>query len=194
MNLKEFANVDSFNRDLDTGIEISWHDYMGRVIEKLGIENIKRFIPFGLDYLKEKLKEDIHFNNTDIRQWDSASGFVPEVNRKTKVQEWKYLRYGLGSLFVDNGITCFSPSDGVCVLKEAARRLCGVNIMTKYQAYAWNGSDYLPISVPIYNTAEEAIREAESIIQDKANDSVLPSIRLHWKEFPIMTREREYYG
>ena len=37
MNLKQFANVDSFYRDLDTGMEISWHDYMSRVIGKLGI-------------------------------------------------------------------------------------------------------------------------------------------------------------
>lgn len=193
MNLKEFANVDSFNRDLDTGEEISWHDYMGRVIEKLGIENIKRYIPFNLVYLKEKLKEDIHLNNIDIRYWDYATGCIPVINTKTKVQTWHHTRYGLGGLFIANGITCFSPSDGVCVLKEAAKRLCGVNIITKYQAYAWNGNDYLPISVPIYNTAEEAIREAENIIQDKANDSVLNSIRLHWKEFPIITREREYY-
>lgn len=124
MNLNEFANVDSFCRDLNTGMEIPWRDYMSRIIEKLGIENIKQHIPFDLDYLKEKLKEDVHLNNTDLQQWDCASGFIPEINRKTKVQEWKYHHWGLGNLFVANGITCFSPSDGVCVLKEAARRLC----------------------------------------------------------------------
>ena len=125
MNLKQFANVDSFNRDLDTGEEISWHDYMSRVIEKLGIENIKPYIPFDLGYLKEKLKEDIHLNNTDIQYWDYASGCIPVINVKTKVQTWHHTQYGIGGLFVTNGITCYSPSDGVCVLKEAARRLCG---------------------------------------------------------------------
>lgn len=194
MNLKQFANVDSLYRDLDTGAEVSWHDYMGRVIEKLGIENIKPYIPFGLDYLKEKLKEDVHLNNTKMVSWNAAAGFRSVINKRTQTETIIPLHYGLPTLFVNNGITCFSPSDGVCVLKEAARRLCGVNIVTKYQAYAWNGNDYLPISVPIYNTAEEAIREAESIIQDKTNDSVLNSIRLHWKEFPIITREREYYA
>lgn len=125
MNLKQFANVDSLYRDLDTGEEILWHDYMGRVIEKLGIENIKPYIPFGLDYLKEKLKEDIHLNNTDMRYWDYATGCIPIINVKTKVQTWRHTGYGIGGLFIDNGITCYSPSDGVCVLKEVARRLCG---------------------------------------------------------------------
>lgn len=126
MNLKEFVNVDSFYRDINTGKKISWEDYMSRVIEKLGIENIKRYIPYEIDYLKEKLKDDIHLNNTNIRAWDAASGFIPVVNRKTKVQEYKRLHYGIGNLFLDNGITCFSLSDGVCVLKEAARRLCAM--------------------------------------------------------------------
>ena len=39
MNLKEFANVDSLYRDLDTGHEVEWHDYMARIIGNLGIEN-----------------------------------------------------------------------------------------------------------------------------------------------------------
>ena len=58
--------------------------------------------------------------------------------------------------------------------------------MAKYQAYAWNGNKYLPMSVPIYNTEEEAIEEAKNIILDISNDSVLNSIRLHWKEKPII--------
>lgn len=124
MNLKEFARVDSLYRDLDTGVEIPWRDYMSRVIEKLGIDNVASYIPFELDYLKEKYKEDVHFNNTPIRIWDAASGFIPMMHNKTKMQAYHHFRMGIADLFVHNGITCFSPSDGVCVLKEAARRLC----------------------------------------------------------------------
>jgi hypothetical protein len=120
MNLKEFARVDFFNRDLDTGKEISWHDYMGRVIEKLGLENIKPYIPYSLSYLKEKVEEDKHLNNTNIHRWDAAAGYSTSPFRANI----DYLGTGIASLFVRNGITCFSLSDGVCVLKEAARRLC----------------------------------------------------------------------
>lgn len=61
----------------------------------------------------------------------------------------------------------------------------------RYQAYAWDGNKYLPISVPVYNTEEEAIQEAKEIIIDSSNESVLHSIRKHWKEKPIITKPKE---
>ena len=129
MNLKEFANVDSLYRDLDTGRVVSWHEYIRRVIEKLGIENVKRYMPFDIGHLKEKFKTDVHFNNTPMRAWDYAAGFIPYVNSKTKTQEYRRANtsFDLGGLFIRNGITCFSPSDGVSVLKETARILCEVD-------------------------------------------------------------------
>ena len=58
MTLKAFAGVDSFYRDIETEREISHTEYMHRIIDKLGLENIARYIPFDIDYLKEKLKKD----------------------------------------------------------------------------------------------------------------------------------------
>ena len=63
--------------------------------------------------------------------------------------------------------------------------------MIKYQAYAWNGATYLPISVPIYDTEEEAIDAAREIIQDRNNESVLKSIRRYWKDKPIITKRKD---
>lgn len=123
MNLRQFANVDSYYRDIDTGHEVPWKEYMARIIGKLGLHNIKSYIPFSLDLIREKLKEDEHLNNTDIRSWDLATGFAPYINKNTKTQEYERTRYGLTSLFRMNGITCYSVSEGVCVLKEAARLL-----------------------------------------------------------------------
>ena len=123
MNLKQFANVDSYNKDISTGQDVPWEDYMHRVINKLGLRNIKPYIPYDLSYLKEKLKTDVHLNNTSLSAWDGATGFRSYVT-KTGVQQYAQCRYsGVGSLFVQNGITSFSVSDGVCVLKEAARML-----------------------------------------------------------------------
>lgn len=118
MNLKQFASVDSMYRDLDTGQEVPWRDYMRRVIDKLGLDHIKYYIPFAIESLKEKLQEDVHLNNTDLQVWYGASGFWFNNGKM------QYKALGLSRLFVRNGITCFSPSDGVCVLKEAARILC----------------------------------------------------------------------
>lgn len=62
--------------------------------------------------------------------------------------------------------------------------------MIKYQAYAWDGNKYLPISVPVYSTEEEAIQTAKEIILDLSNESVLRSIRKHWEDKPIITKQK----
>ena len=124
MTLKAFAGVDSFYRDIETEREISHTEYMHRIIDKLGLENIARYIPFDIDYLKEKLKKDKNFSDTEIQAWDVAAGFIPQINRKTHTLEYNHSHSGLAYLFINNRITCFSVSEGVCVLKEAAKILC----------------------------------------------------------------------
>lgn len=124
MTLKAFAGVDSFYRDIETERGISHTEYMHRIIGKLGLENIARYIPFDIDYLKEKFKRDKHFNNTKIQAWDVAAGFIPQINRKTRTLGYNHSHSGLAYLFINNRITCFSVSEGVCVLKEAAKILC----------------------------------------------------------------------
>ena len=125
MTLKEFANVDSFYRDLDNGNELEWRDYMARVINKLGIENIEPYIPYDMDTLmKHFYNGDVHFNETDISAWNNAGGFVRQINRKTGKMDCTFTAYGLGNLLVRNGIRCYSPSDTVSILKETARILC----------------------------------------------------------------------
>ena len=124
MTLKAFAGVDSFYRDVETEREISHTEYMHRIIDKLGLENIARYIPFDIDYLKEKLKKDKNFSDTEIQAWDVAAGFIPQINRKTHTLEYNHSHSGLAYLFINNRITCFSVSEGVCVLKEAAKILC----------------------------------------------------------------------
>lgn len=124
MTLKEFADVDSFYRDIETKREISYTEYMHRIIDKLGLENIARHIPFDVDCLKEKFKRDKNFNNTTMQAWDVAAGFIPYINKKTHTLEYNQTHSGLAYLFIANRITCFSVSEGVSVLKETARILC----------------------------------------------------------------------
>lgn len=104
MTLKDFANVDSFYRDKSTRETVEWHDYMARVIGKLGLENIKPYIPFDLNLVREKLKTDEHLNNLRLKDWDNAG-------------------YALIAFLACKGITTQSASERVCILKEAARML-----------------------------------------------------------------------
>ena len=125
MDIKEFANVDNFYRDKITGKEVDWHEYMGRVIKKLGIENIKPYIPYSINVLKKYLNEgDVYFNSTNLERWNEAGGFKRVFNARSKTMEYLPIPSGLINLLHRNGITCYSPSDTVCILKEAARILC----------------------------------------------------------------------
>ena len=63
--------------------------------------------------------------------------------------------------------------------------------MIRYQAYAWDGNKYLPMSVPIYETEKEAIDAAIDMIGDFRNDSIIRSIRLHWRKKPIIAKPKE---
>lgn len=105
MTLNEFVNVDNYLRDKSTGEEVEWRDYMGRIIGKLGIENIKPYIPYSIDHLKKFYKGDKCFNNTYLSVWDRSA---------------EYLKMFL----IRNGITIMSLSERVCILKETARILC----------------------------------------------------------------------
>lgn len=113
MNLKEFAGVDSYNRDLRTGRELEWHEYMGRVIERLGIKNIEPYIPFDIETVREMLEYDEHLNNLPFESY-----------ARETIRKWDYAASYMNNLLVRNGITTFSLSEKVCILKEAARILC----------------------------------------------------------------------
>lgn len=104
MNVKQFANVDSLYRDMETGIELPWHDYMARVVNRIGVNSIEPYIPFRIDDIREALKTDVYLNN--LSMW-----------------KWEYAAECMVGLMLRNGIDIFSLSDRVCILKEAARIL-----------------------------------------------------------------------
>lgn len=105
MTLKEFAGVDSNLTDLDNGNKLEWREYMSRIVNGLGIDNVKSFLPRSIGYISEMLKQDIHLNNIPLKEWD-------------------YQAERIHGLLQRNKITCYSLSERVCILKEAARILC----------------------------------------------------------------------
>lgn len=125
MTLYKLANVDNYLRDLDNGNKLEWREYMARVIDKLGIENIKPYIPFDMKTLLQHYQNgDVHFNRTNIRTWDNAGGYYTTQSTGTGKFDYHLKGYGLGYFLRHNGINVFSPADIVCILKEAARILC----------------------------------------------------------------------
>jgi hypothetical protein len=64
--------------------------------------------------------------------------------------------------------------------------------MTLYQAYAWNGTVYRPISVPKKNK-KRAYNEAYTICMSPYPESEVEiSVCQHWKEKELLIKEIKY--
>lgn len=119
MNINDLANVHFADVDNDTGERIGHQEKYQRVISKLGYEAVKHCIPYTLDEIKEALPKDEHLNNLSMGMWDRAAGF----NTITERNSQRFIPNGsaLTNLYRRAGVTSWSPADGVCILKEAAR-------------------------------------------------------------------------
>lgn len=126
MTLQAAIGVKYCDIDIKTGARLSHSEVYGRAIELLGgLDVVARFIPFLVDILRKKVKEDPFLNNTPMNKWDRASGFRCGVFGNAHRQGYycQFIGGGIWELYHKHGITSASCADGVCILKEAARRL-----------------------------------------------------------------------
>ena len=119
MTFSEFIGVRNANIDIETGVELSHQYIYRRAITRLGgLKVIKPLIPFSLEEIKEALaKGDEHLNTLNISKWDSAAGFYIKGNYCAIMPS------PIWNLYRQNHVTSASCSQGVCLLKEAARWL-----------------------------------------------------------------------
>ena len=104
-------------------LQINWsdmahEDYYRKIIEHLGVDEVRTCIPFDLKTLIEAYKEDERLNNLSIKKWDFAAGFIPH---KQDAADVLHIGSKLTKLYNKIGVTCYSCSDGVCILKQAAK-------------------------------------------------------------------------
>lgn len=121
MTLKDYAGVDSFNRDIETGKALSHDEVYGRLIRRLGEAEVWRFVPYDIEILCDKFRTDKYFNNTPMRTWDFAAGFETYAD-KYGAENVRWLQSGLSLWLVRHGINTFSPSQCVSLLKQCAKR------------------------------------------------------------------------
>lgn len=106
MTISEATGIHQCNIDKATGKTLSHRERYTRYIDYLGgLDVVKKYIPFELDYLIPKYQQDRHLNNTSLRIWDDAAN-------------------GIKDLCYQHHVTCTSQAERVCVLKEAAAILC----------------------------------------------------------------------
>lgn len=117
MTLHEAIGV-RVDTDIKTGEKLTHSEIYWRAIEFLGgLDEVARFVPFPVETIRKKLKSDPYLNNTAMSKWDAASGFV------CRCGDCKFIGGGIWALYRQHGINAASNSDGVSILKEAARRL-----------------------------------------------------------------------
>ena len=119
MTFNEFIGVRNANIDIETGVELP-HQYIYRraIMRFGGLDAIKPLIPFSLEEIKKALaKGDEHLNTLEMRRWDNASGFYCQGS------ECRIAPSPIWNLYREHHVTSASCSQGVCLLKEAARML-----------------------------------------------------------------------
>ena len=89
------------------------------VVNGLGFNKVVDCLPFDLETIKKAIKEDVNLNNLPLAVWDEAAGFRFYGEKAVTVSS------KLRDLLRENGITSYSCSQAVCILKECARMLCG---------------------------------------------------------------------
>ena len=117
MTLEEAIGVHNCDVDDKTGKSISHEEKYGRIIEFLGgLDVVKHYIPFTFDDVFEAIQKDKFLNNLPMYAWDRAAGFFTDNKGRCD-----FIGTGLWTLYREHGITSASCSEGVCILKEAAR-------------------------------------------------------------------------
>ncbi len=91
----------------------------GKCVEELGLDTLKQIIPWSKEELAEAYEKDESFNSISIREWDRLAGFSENPNTGYISKFFTPLQGYLEKA----GVTYYSLSELVCVLKEAARQI-----------------------------------------------------------------------
>lgn len=118
MNCYEAVGVKCCNIDVATGERLSHEAVYGRIIEVLGgLDAVWKYVPYSLEKIRKAIVKDPHLNNLPMTNWDRASGFY------CRGGNCKFIGGGIWELYRKAGINSASNATGVCILKEAARRM-----------------------------------------------------------------------
>lgn len=101
MNINGYLKIDSLNRN-ENGEEMSHEEKYTKIVNAIGYETCKRYLPATKEEIVKALETDEHLNSIPIEKWD----------RQHIIFKGQFVRIG---------ITHISLSNTVCVLKQCAR-------------------------------------------------------------------------
>lgn len=113
MTIGELINITDSQR-----LYMEWEKYYDKAIDALGYEAVKRCVPFKFEELRSMYKRDHNFN---IKQkiWQNASGLA----FSNATGRCYFIDAPLRDLFHNKGVTIWSQSEGVSILKRCAERM-----------------------------------------------------------------------
>ena len=95
------------------------------IIDKLGIDKIKPYIPFDIKTLMYHYQNgDVNFDKTNSVVWENASGYYTTEHTENCMFDCSISGYGLEFLLLYYGIKSTTTTDRIKILKETARILC----------------------------------------------------------------------
>lgn len=115
--MQRMDNTMNINEKYGFTIDTPHNEKYEAVVNDLGFEDVLKCVPFDTDTLVKAYQKNHAFNTkfTTLGRWDKAAGFVETGGRIRNFPS------NLKDMLREKGVTCFSPSDLVCILKCAAR-------------------------------------------------------------------------
>lgn len=123
MTIREYLKIDSYDKNLETGIEMQHEEKYQAIIKAIGKKQVYTCIPFSAEQIKHS--RDPYLNDLSMKKWDMAAGYCQYTNYGTRAQDIRRFPSHLKDLLNKIGITCFSCSELVCILKTAAHMMIG---------------------------------------------------------------------
>lgn len=97
---------------------IPWAEKYDRYIAHIGRDAIRTCLPAGIPELAAKYIRDEHLNNIPLSEWERAAGY-PKGKRHPDPDPPK-ASGSFPRLLMSKGVTCFSSSEAVSLLKRCA--------------------------------------------------------------------------
>lgn len=115
--MQRMDNIMNINEKYGFTFDTPHNEKYETVVNDIGLEEVLKNVPFDTDTLVKAYQKDHAFNTklTPIDKWDRSAGFVENGMHIQKFPS------NLKDMLREKGITCFSPSDLVCILKCASR-------------------------------------------------------------------------
>jgi len=112
----------TFKEKFNLTDDMSHEEKYNTIIDGLGYEAVKQYIPVNQQDIIDALVKDEHLNNIPLSLWDNAAGFTVNKHSFTNTYEVIDCPRGLRYLCLKSGVNTYSVSELVCILKQCARR------------------------------------------------------------------------